>query len=242
MPAARFRLGRLPGKIPVGLRDLTFYAAGALPAAPPSVAVPHVADWGMLGNDTWGDCGVAGFQHNLESASAAAGESEAFPTADQVVSYYLDYTGGQDSGVVLSDFLAHVKQDGFYGHTVQAYAPVSVSDVNTLRFAIDAYGASYVGITVTQAMMDAAQGNPPWTWTLDDMQGDPIGGHCIILAGYDSNWLYGITWGAVVEIAWPAWHQMGDEAWAILSGELARGDGRGIDLAALQADLSRLTT
>ena len=29
-----FKLGKLPGRIPVGLRDLTYYAAGHLPAAP----------------------------------------------------------------------------------------------------------------------------------------------------------------------------------------------------------------
>jgi hypothetical protein len=80
------------------------------------------------------------------------------------------------------------------------------------------------------------------TWTAEDLQGETLGGHCIILAGYDSNWLYGITWGQVVRVAYPAWHQMGDEAWAVLSGELvsAKADGHGIALPALQADLSRL--
>ena len=237
-----FKLGKLPGRIPVGLRDLTYYAAGPLPDAPPSVAVPSVADWDMDMNDTLGCCGVAGIDHGFKAAAADTQETESFPTAQQVGDYYLNYTGGQDSGVILSDFLSYVKGNAFYGHTVSAYAPVSVSDVNTLLFAIDAYDFAYVGITVTQAMMDAAQGPAPWTWTLEEAQGASIGGHCIILAGYDSQWLYGITWGNFVRIAYPAWHQMGDEAWAVLSGELvsAQGDGHGLNLAALQADLSRL--
>ena len=58
-----FKLGKLPGRIPVGLRDLTFYAAGPLPQAPASVAVPSVADWNMDMNDTLGCCGVAGVDH-----------------------------------------------------------------------------------------------------------------------------------------------------------------------------------
>ena len=62
-----------------------------------------------------------------------------------MVSYYLAYTGGQDSGVVLSQFLAYVRQHGFYGHSVAAYAPVAVHDVPTLCFAIDAYDFAYVG-------------------------------------------------------------------------------------------------
>lgn len=244
------KLGKLPGRIPVGLRDLTYYAAGPLPQAPAEVSVPSVSPdadgtpWGIDGNSDYGDCGVAGLKHGLQAAASDTSENESFPTADQVVSYYLNYTGGQDSGVVLSDFLAHVQQNQFYGHTVSAYAPVSVSDVNTLLYAINAYDFAYVGVTVTQAMMNAAQGEPPWTWTLEEAQGDSIGGHCIPVVGYDSSFLYAVTWGQVVRIAYPAWHQMGDEAWCLLTGELtsAQGDGHGLNLDALKADLNRLNS
>ena len=189
------KLGRLPAQIPAGLRDLTYYAAGPLPKAPASVAVPAVADWGMDGNDQWGDCGVAAVAHAFQAAAADTHETETFPSADEVVSYYMQYTGDQDSGVILSQFLAYVRQHGFYGHTVPAYAPVTIHDVPTLQFVIDAYDFAYVGITVTQGMMDAAEGPGPWTWTLESLQGPEVGGHCIILCGYDSMWLYGITWG-----------------------------------------------
>ena len=247
-----YRLGRLPGQVPVGLRDLTYYAAGPLPKAPASVAVPAVADWLLLANGPdptcpeypqgVGDCGVAGLEHGFMSAAADTSERETFPDAERAVSYYFGYTGGQDSGVVLSQYLAHVRQNGYYGHTVGAYAPVAVHDVPTLQFTINAYDFAYVGITVTQGMMDAADGPAPWTWTAESVQGQPLGGHCIILVAYDSNWLYGVSWGQLVRIAYPAWHQMGDEAWAVIVGEDdgAEGDGHGISLAALQADLPRL--
>jgi hypothetical protein len=239
-----YRLGRLPGQVPVGLRELPFYAAGALPKPPPSVAVPAVADWNMDGNDTYGDCGVAGLNHLFMAAAADVREAESFPLPSQVVSYYLDYTGGQDSGVVLSQFLAYARQHGFLGHSVAAYAPVAVHDVPTLQFAIGAYDAAYVGITVSEGMMAAAGGPGPWTWTAESLQGQELGGHCIILAGYDSSWLYGVSWGSIVRIAYPAWHQMGDEAWCVLSGEIVKAgtDGHGISLPALQADLNRLRT
>ena len=241
---AALKFGRLPGTVPVGLRDLTYYAAGPLPRPPAKVAVPKVAGWGMDGNDTLGDCGVAGLDHYFKAAAADTGQAEAFPSAQQVADYYLTYTGGQDTGVVLSDFLAYVRQNQFFGHTVTAYAPVSVSDVKTLRFAVSAYAAAYAGITVTGGMMAAVQGGGPWTWTLGDLTGGAEGGHCIILAGYDSSWLYGVTWGQVIRIAYPAWHEMADEAWALITGEdvAAKTGGHGISLAALQADLSRLRT
>ena len=239
MTTAR-KLGRLPGQIPVGLRDLSYYVAGSLPAPPPSVAVPDIADWGMLANDTYGDCGPAGAIHGLMAAAADTGQRESFPTAQQVVDYYLTYTGGQDTGVVLSQFLAYVRQHSFYGQTISAYAPVDVHHAPTVQTAIDLYDFAYAGIFVTQAMMDAFDQGLPWLAEMT--QGEQLGGHCIPLVGYDETYYYAVTWGQLQPITYNAWHRMADEAWAVLTGELvaAGGDGHGINLAALQADLDKL--
>ena len=174
------------------------------------------------------------------AAAAITGETEAFPAAGEAVAYYLAYTGGQDTGVVLSDYLAHVRQAGYYGHTVAAYAPVTVADIPTLQFATWAYGFAYAGITVTEAMMTAfADGRP---WDMAALDSPAAGGHCVPVTGYDDRFLYVVTWGSVQAITYPAWHRMADEAWAVLTGEIAaKGDnGRGVSLAALQADLGRL--
>lgn len=239
-----FKLGCLPGSIPSGLRDLTFYSAGPLPKPPAEVAVPSVGSWGMDGNDTYGDCGVAGINHGfMADAVITDGNKESFPVTQEVVDYYLQYTQDQDSGVVLSDFLSYVRANGFFGHTVEAYAPAAVHDIPTLQYSIDAYGFAYTGINVTQAMMNAVREAPSgWTWTLAEALGQPAGGHCIPLVGYDDNFLYAVTWGQVISISYPAWHSMSTEAWAVITGEFTakNSDGRGISLAALQADLSRI--
>jgi hypothetical protein len=237
--SAALKYGRKPGVIPVGLRDLTYYAAGPLPQPPPSVPVPVVA-WGMLGNDQYGDCGPAGLEHGFMAAAADTYEPETFPTEQQCVEYYLTYDDGQDEGVVLSQYLGYVQQNGYYGHTVTAYAPVGVHDVPTLQFAIDAYDFAYCGINVTQAMMDAFDAGEPWTSAAN--QGEVLGGHCVPAVGYTDEYLTIVTWGQVQQVAWPAWHGMSDEAWAVLSGELATAgtDGHGLNLAALQADISKV--
>jgi hypothetical protein len=242
----QYKFGCLPGYVPVGLKELPFYKAGSLPKAPPKVAVPTVAaqpdgtPWGMDGNDAYGDCGVAGVNHSFMAVDAVLNYPEAVPSSDDIVQYYLTYTDGEDSGVVLADFLAYVKQEGFFGHTVKAYAPVNVHDIPTLTFAIDAFDFAYTGIAVTDAMLDASQNGQPWT--LEDMDSPVAGGHCVPLVGYDSNYLYCITWGKVQPIAYPAWHSMSSEAWAVIPGEFVarNSDGRGIDLAALEADLPKL--
>lgn len=234
------KYGRKPALIPAGLRTLDYYAAGPLPAAPASVAVPSVADWGMLGNDTFGDCGVAGIDHGFMTTDAVLGQPAIPATTTDVVNYYLNYTGGQDVGVVLSDFLAYVKVNGFLGRTVSAYAPVAVQDVPTLHFAVEAYDFAYCGITVHDGMEQAfSKGG---AWDLESVSGAIVGGHCIPVVGYDSQYLYAVTWGKVQPIAYPAWARVADEAWAIITGEVttAGNDGRGINLDALQADLSQL--
>jgi hypothetical protein len=196
----------------------------------------------MDGNDAYGDCGPAGLMHGYQAAAADTDLAalEAWPSASEIVSYYLAYTGGEDTGVALSDFLAYVKANGFLGHTVSAYAPVSPSDIPTLQFAVNAYDYAYTGIAVTQAMERAFAAGEPWT--LDELDSPVAGGHCIPIVGYDSHYLTAITWGQPQLIAYSAWHYIATEAWAVISGEVVKkgADGHGLNLAALQADLSRL--
>ena len=243
------KLGCLPGHVPNGLRDLTWYAAGALPTAPLKVEPPTPpassdgTAWGMDGNDEYGDCGVAGVNHGEMCVDLDSHTALAPVTGSQVVSYYLEYTGGEDQGVVLADFLAYVRKTGWFGRKLPLYAPVSVSDFKTLQFAVNAYGYAYTGIQVTDLMMAASQnGNRQWT-AADFQNGNVEGGHCVPIVGYDSDNLYAVTWGEIQPIAYSAWHLMSTEAWACVWGEIpASGlDGHGVNLAALQGDLSRLT-
>ena len=239
-----FKFGRLPGQVPVGLRELSYYAAGPLPRPPARVNMPNITAWGMNMNDQLGDCGPAGLNHGFMATAADTVERESFPTDAQVGEYYLQYTRGQDSGVVLSQFLAYVHQSGFYGHSVGAYAPVAVQDLPTLLFGINAYDFCLGGILVSQGMMTKVEETaPPWIWTTDDvMSGPVIGGHALALTAYDSQYLYGVTWGQPIAISYPAWAFMAEECWVTISGELVAKstDGHGINLSALQADLSRL--
>jgi hypothetical protein len=239
------KLGRLPGHIPNGLRDFTWYAAGSLPKAPVSVAAPvppRNSDgtlWGMDGNDSYGDCGVAGINHGDMAVDLVCRRGLLEVTDAQLVQYYLTYTGGVDSGVVLADFLAYVAKKTFFNRELVAYAPVSVTDYATLQFTVNAYGFAYTGIQVTDKMMQASEsGNEPWTAAMFS-EGKVEGGHCIPLVGYDSDYLYAVTWGALQPIQYSAWHLMAEEAWACIWDEM--NTIHGFNLAALKADIAKLT-
>ena len=233
-------LGCLPGQIPVGLREFTYYVAGDLPKPPTSVAVPSVHDWGMLGNDRYGDCGIAGLQHGFEADAVITKERERFASAEQVIEYYLDYTSGADTGVVLSQFLAYVRQHGFYSQSVSAFAPVAVHDVPTLQTAVWMYGFAYCGITVTANMQKAFESERAWDGAA--CSGPIVGGHCVPIVGYDDHFIYVVTWGAVQPITYSAWHAISTESWAVITGEFEKrhGDGRGISISALRSDLDKL--
>jgi hypothetical protein len=234
--------GRLPAVMPVGLRDLTWYVAGSLPKPPAVVAVPDGVSWGMLGNDQYGDCGVAGFSHGAMAVAADLKSTvpPALASADDIVKYYLKYTRNKDTGVVLSNFLAYIKKTGFLGYKIDAYAPVSVSDIPTLQFVIDAYDFAYVGITVTQAMEEKFSQHLPWT--LDVLSSPVAGGHCVVLVGYDSNYLYAVTWGGIQAIPYSTWAHIADESWAIIPTvmDAAKRGGHGVAIDAIQADLKLL--
>lgn len=236
------KLGRLPAQFPAGLGPLDHYVAGSLPKPPAKVAVPDVPLWGMLGNDAYGDCGPAGLEHGFMADAAATGlsGSEVPATDAQTVSYYLTYTGGQDTGVVLSQYLAYVRKTGFYGRKVDSYAPVAVHDVPLLQSAISLFDFTYTGITVTQQMQEDFEDGK--AWTTKSLESPVDGGHCVPLVGYDDEFLYCVTWGGVQAITYPAWHYMSSEAWAVITGEFAtaNGDGRGVNLTALNADLDKL--
>jgi hypothetical protein len=241
------KLGALPGYVPNGLCDLTWYVAGALPLAPlkvepptPPVAADGTA-WGMDGNDEYGDCGVAGTNHGEMCVDLDSHTALDPVTSSQIVQYYLEYTGGEDNGVVLADFLAYVKKTGWFGRKLSAYAPVKVSDVKTLQFTVNAYGYAYTGIQVTDLMQEAFQDGQPWT-AETFQSGNVEGGHCIPLVGYDSANLYAVTWGAVQPIQYSAWPLISTEAWACIWGEVpASGlDGHGVSLASLVSDLAKL--
>jgi hypothetical protein len=194
----------------------------------------------MLGNDSYGDCGVASLEHGFMADAAITHETEPEATDQQAIDYYLTYTGGQDTGVVLSQYLQYVRQNGYYGHSVAAYAPVKVHDIPTIHTVVSFYDFAYTGIEVTAAMQQAFQEQQPWTLSLLDSP--VVGGHAVPLVAYDDAYLYAVTWGAIQKITYAMWHNISSEAWAVITGEILAhdGDGRGVNLAALNTDLDSL--
>jgi hypothetical protein len=242
MARAAGKYGKLNPQFPVALKDFTAYAVAPLPTPPASVDwAKNIAAWPMDGNDKYGDCTMAAAAHMMQSWNAQTGQSDPIPDEQQVIDEYLHLSGGQDTGLVESHVLRTWHTRGLWGNKVVAYAPVNVHGLTALQQSIALFGGVYAGIQVPANAQQQFQDGKPWT--LDPgWQQQPIeGGHAIPLLGYDSDWVYAITWGAVQPIAWDWWSTYADEAWAVLSQAYREaGQVNGIDLATLTADLKQV--
>ncbi|WP_042386621.1 hypothetical protein [Streptacidiphilus melanogenes] len=236
------KFGKLGPQFPVGLKQFTAYAAAPLPKPPAAVDwATKVDDWPMDGNDQYGDCTMAAAAHLIQSWNAQTAQADPVPTEQQVVDQYFHLSGGKDTGLVESQVLAAWQKKGLWGNRIIAYAPVNVHAQTAIKQTISLFGGVYAGIQVpANAQLQFQDGKP---WTLEEnWQSQPIeGGHAVPLLGYDADWLYVVTWGAVQQVAWDWWQTYGDEAWAVLAQEYHEaGTVNGIDIATLTADLKQI--
>jgi len=201
----------------------------------------------MMGNDRYGDCTFAGGGHAKLVTSYEVNKPEP-PLADTVVvNGYLKYTNGQDVGAVESDLLKCWQNTsggifGIPGDQILAYAPVDISSAQELQEVTSAYGFVYIGIQVPSPCEQQFRNSQPWALTNTAADNDILGGHCVIIVGYDASYFYVITWGAVQAVEWSWFQKYLDEAWAVITSEVVDAGALGdLRLADLQADINSLS-
>jgi hypothetical protein len=215
---------------------------------------PEVADyyskvpvWGMDGNDQWGDCTCAADCHIACQQSLYGTGTENVPTtADALAAYAavggFDPNAGPpggnptDNGATVQDALNYLRTTGVSGFKVAAFGELDVKDTAKIKLGVYQFGTLSIGINLPTSAMGQFDGGQPWT----PVAGSAIdGGHCVIVAGYDADWLYVITWSKVQRMSWSFWDTYVEEAWAIVTPEWA--NAAGLDKAALGAEWAALT-
>jgi hypothetical protein len=233
------KLGRLPAMRPTALSDLAVYATGKLPTPPATWPVPK-AKYPMDGNEEYGDCTMAGVAHLIEAWDVSFSERDAVPGEKEIVTEFLHLNGGEkDTGLVEANVLERWHKSGLFGEKIAGYAPVNPSDILAIHQAIALYGGCYLGIECPRSAQEQFSEGKPWTF----VEGSPVeGGHCIVALGFNEHSVECVTWGAIAEVTYPFLAHYLDEAWVVLSEQLvqAKGDGLGISIEALQADLKKV--
>lgn len=245
------KLGKTPARPGAVKFALNTYLDEALPA-PPKTHKAHqglVHLWGMLANDRFGSCVWAGAAHETMLWCAEAGQTVPF-TDDTVLADYTAVTGfnredpttdqGTDMQVAASYRRKVGVVDSFGArHVVAAYLGITAGDKMTLKQAVYRFTAVGIGIRFPQSAM--AQFNTGRVWSVRSTS-PIVGGHYVAAVGYDSRYVYVVTWGRVQKMTWGFFAHYCDEAVAYLSTEMltAGKSLEGFDLRQLRVDLASL--
>jgi len=246
------KLGKGDAVRPVGLHDLMTYTPSGFPAPPATFGTLEKLQkipWGMDGNDTLGDCTIAGADHVIATENALLGTKDARPALAVLEAQY-KVLSPKDQGCVMATVLQNWRSKGLFRmpkgtNKISQYAPFDQRNKNEFLQVIAFTGNAYLGIacpeSAQQQFAKQTQTGTLVPWTV--VKGSPIaGGHCIVAVGYTTQGLYCVTWGGVVLVTWAFVTKYCDEGWAIITQELSEkgGDTLGLDIAQLDADLDAL--
>lgn len=240
------KLGRRGLKLDRRRLKLARYLSPALPDPPSDKDwIGGFDAWGMMLNDSLGDCTIAGVGHALQTLTHASGSVFTASDAEILDAYkaWDGYTGdpATDQGGYEPDVLNHWRSDGLAGHKIDAYADPEPGNQWHVRWAITLFGGLYIGVTLPVS----AQNQDVWDVVADD--GGVWGGHCVWVPKYDyaAGKLWCVTWGAVKEMTWAWFDKYCDEAHAVVSKDFLNATtGKtpdGVDLATLDTDLAAVT-
>jgi hypothetical protein len=128
-------------------------------------------------------------------------------------------------------------ESGTY-HKVAAYLAVTPGNIEELKQSIYLFGACSIGWELPESAQQQFQAHQPWS-----VENSPIeGGHDTLAVGYDVEYLYIVTWGAVQKVEWPFVSKYMDEGIVKFSEEaLENGKSlEGFDTIQLLKDLGDL--
>jgi hypothetical protein len=244
------KTGRLPRQFNPMVPHLSALIAGKRLPPPPST-VNYLAsmpnDLGMMLNSTLGCCTIAGIYHSIQVwTHVASSHMQTNPDSD-VLKVYESFCGydpshpSTDQGGVEQDVLGDWLNEGVplgNGGTnkLAAFIEVDVRNETDIKRVIDECGVCYIGFNVPSNIMpDNAM--PPAVWKVQP-GAQIIGGHCVVLAGYDANVAHLISWGQKYEMTWDFFQKYTDEAYSLVDIDWVKATGK----TPLGMSLSTLTT
>lgn len=242
---SQMKLGRKAIKTDSRTLRLAAYLTAELPAPPVAQDwTKGITDWGMMLNDTYGDCTIAAAAHATQVWSANTSGEITIPDS-QVLHYYEkwdNYKPGHpetDTGGVELDVLNNWQKTSFNRHKLIAFADATCSNLAVIRQAITIFGGAYIGVSLPIT----AQNQNIWDVVPDggkDAEPGSWGGHAVFVPKYDADGFTCITWGALKPMTVAFWNKYVDEAHALLSHDwlAEKGSPSGFNLDQLQADLA----
>jgi hypothetical protein len=212
------------------------------------------SDWGMLGNDRYGDCVWAGAAHEHMLINKVVHQTDVQFDDGAVLGDYAAATGfdpndpSTDKGTNVHAALSYrrktgVADSGGSRHKIGAYVSLDPKSWDHLEQAAYIFGAVGIGINFPSSAMDQFNAGEPW----DVVPGSQIeGGHYVPTVGSvaSADSVSVITWGKRQVMTRAFYEEYNDEAWAYVTNEELRSDGKGLhgfDVGKLNTYLSALS-
>ena len=249
------KLGRLPRSHNAAVPAMMQMRRTAqVPPLPPALnwldSMP--AGLGMMLNDQLGDCTVAAIFHALQvwtfhTQSKMLTEPDAYVQALYAKACgYVPGDESTDQGGNEQDVLTFCMRNGIPVapggpadiNKIAAFIEIDPRQVDDVKRSVAEGGIIYLGINIPEAWCSMPVGED---WT--DASGPVGGGHAIIGAGYDADWLYVVSWGAVWRMSWAAFAQVCTEAYFVADPLWMSAKGVtpfGITLADAEASMQAL--
>ncbi|MGB7747766.1 MAG: hypothetical protein WBN75_10815 [Verrucomicrobiia bacterium] len=253
-----FKLGRLHRTYDPRVPHMSALLAGQTLTPPPASAdytkgmPPNL---GMMLNDTLGDCTCAAVYHAMQVWSFNAESKMVTQPDPDVEKLYIQACGynprvpGEGPGGNEQHVLTYLYQTGApigpkgaARHKIAAFVEVDPRNVDDVKRTIIECGLAYIGFNVPQSVQPPGA-PPPAVWDYVPSQSNIIGGHAVILAGYNNNGARVISWGQYYTMTWEFFAYFVDEVYAIADNEWVESTGKtpgGMTLDQLEVQMNAL--
>ena len=207
--------------------------------------------WGMLGNDTVGDCVVASSEHLVMEWTKEGSNITAPMTKATALKDYANVCGydpsdpyGTDNGCDMRTMMAYMKNTGIVDangkkHKIGAYTGIDLTKGTDLLIAAAyLFSGVKIGIDFPDSAMTQFNNGQPWSV----VKGSPIdGGHDVPVIGRDSKGILCVTWGKLQYMTLDFLKTYCTEAWVGFSPEFLNTGGlspEGLNVDQLNYDLA----
>ena len=253
-----FKLGRLGRTYNARVPHMSALLTGHKPAPPPA-SVDHTrgmpSKLGMMLNDRLGDCACAAFYHAIQVWSFNAHGKMMTELDCDVERLYMLACGynprvpGEGPGGKEQDVLTYVLRHGApmgrdrsVRHEIAGFVEVDPRIEDDVKHAIHSCGVAYIGFNVPQSIQPGDTFPAP-VWEYVPAESNIIGGHAVILAGYDSRGAKVISWGQYYTMTWEFFAHFVDEVYAIADLDWVTATGKtpcGMTINELESQMQAL--
>ena len=208
---------------------------------------PH--GWGMLGNDRYGDCVIAGGDHEIMMLNAMNGINVRFNAKATLSDYaaltgFDPITGANDNGTNMRAALNYRRRIGLIDadgkrHLIGGYCSLEAGNFAEHLQALRIFDCVAIGFEVTESAMEQFSYDKPWTYVRDN---NIIGGHYIPIVGRPTaESLDTITWACIQRMSKSFFYHYNDESYGFFTEESLKNGKtpEGFDITGLRNAITK---